>query len=674
MDFNFLKMYSAKAKTENKSIFEHNNNLINIKNEILDIYDIEKINNSLMNSINYHDIGKCVDAFQSNIEGKSRTVRHEIHSASVKGLSKREKVAILTHHKGLEDLELNVRSKYYLEEQEELKGKIPIEFENIKIFIQNLIYFDEEEKEEDILKDLDTILLKGYLNLCDHLGSAGIKKVDKGLSTVSIFKYKFYNSIQRKVLAMEEKEDILIIARTGLGKTATAMYWSDLVQNKEKSKRIYYLLPFTASINSLYKDMNELGVSVAMLHSKAEYFLTKYKSDFTKDDYQYFKKSVKQVNICTIFQLVKSMFSCKRFEMIIAQMKNSIFIIDEIHCFDIKELCYILEMLRWLKINLGVRICVMSASIPAYLQKLIKDRLDITREITAEEEDFIERHRITSIKKNIIDDLDKVKKELDENKKVLLCVNNVNLAQELYKRFSIRYNTKIIHGRFNARDREKAENGLKNHAGLLIGTQAIEVSLDIDYDVMFTEIAPFDALLQRFGRVNRKGVKGLSDIYIYDNSNDFIYDESIIKNTDKVLEEIIRNDKRIILEEKVNYYLDKVYTQFNLEEYNNIKCDFLKMIKGLRVGFYNNDAIDEMCQIDTINILPKCLFDEYVKFIKDKKYLEAESLKLNIRKKKMFIDKRIFDYNKEYKVLLANYKYDENIGLVFEEDIDGYFM
>jgi len=39
---------------------------------------------------------------------------------------------------------------------------------------------------------------------------------------------------------------------------------------------------------------------------------------------------------------------------------------------------------------------------------------------------------------------------------------------------------------------------------LLSCTQAIEVSLDIDYEIIYTEPAPIDALLQRFGRVNRK--------------------------------------------------------------------------------------------------------------------------------------------------------------------------
>ena len=46
-----------------------------------------------------YDIGKVVDSFQNNIENTHRKVRHEMLSASIKGLTEEEMLVILTHHK-----------------------------------------------------------------------------------------------------------------------------------------------------------------------------------------------------------------------------------------------------------------------------------------------------------------------------------------------------------------------------------------------------------------------------------------------------------------------------------------------------------------------------------------------------------------------------------------------
>ncbi len=100
----------------------------------------------------------------------------------------------------------------------------------------------------------------------------------------------------------------------------------------------------------------------------------------------------------------------------------------------------------------------------------------------------------------------------------------------------------LLHSAFNANDRSKKEKQLlENDTKLLIGTQAIEVSLDIDYDIIFTEPAPFDALIQRFGRVNRKGNKGVSECIVFEERNQadkYIYqNEKVIDRTLHILKE-----------------------------------------------------------------------------------------------------------------------------------------
>lgn len=648
------------------TIKAHNDKLLNILKQIIDIYDIDYLSESLERVIKYHDIGKCAESMQKKLQGgDSKTIRHECISASVTALTVPERLAVLTHHKTLEEIEKSVlrKQKRYLKEIREVSQKLGIELEDIVDFI--LLANETSYKE---VKILDNILLKGYLNYCDHLGSCNKDiKIDTGFNSLKSFNFENYNSIQ--IQAKEEKEDILIIAPTGLGKTATSLFWSNNAQNNNKSKRIYYVLPYTASINSLYKDFCNRDISTTMWHSKAEYFMNKTEN-LSHNDYKLLKYSSKQINICTIFQLAKSIFSCKRFEMLLGQLKNCIIVVDEIHCFDIDTLSYTLELLKYLKEKLNVRICVMSASIPTCLQELIKDRLGITKVIRVDKRDMLVRHCIHRVSKTIIDDIDRIKEDLNRGKQIIICVNNVDTSQTLYKMFSKDYQTKLIHGRFNTRDREKAEQGLKINQ-LLIGTQAIEVSLDIDYDVMYTEIAPFDALLQRFGRVNRKGKKGISDIYIYDNYKDcsFIYNDVIVERTDNVLNEIIAKDKSIILEEKTNEYLDKVYTEIDMKKYNENEKKLSYIINNLKLGNYNGDAMENMISNDNISIVPITLLEEYKGLIDNKEYLEAEALKVNINKKRVSWDSKNIYKDEDYATYVATYRYDEKIGLQCEKTI-----
>lgn len=642
------------AKTDKTSLEDHNKELTNILKQIIDIYDIENIEESLNRCIGYHDIGKCSDSMQDRLKGKDvNFIRHEWVGASVEALTDGEKLAILTHHKDIsKSLELIDNDKY-ISELNEIKNKLNIKLNNIDDFVKKV-----NRPRCSITKDLDNILLKGYLNYCDHLGSAGNITIDKGFNSLDRFKFNNYNSIQNK--AMNTREDVLIQAMTGLGKTAASLLWSNNVQNEDKSKRIYYILPFTASINSLYKDFLNRNISTTMLHNKAEYFMDKLHDEY---NYKLMKYSTKQLNICTIFQLAKAIFSCKNFEMIIAQMKNSIIIVDEIHCFDLKTLSYILELLRFLKYKLGCRICIMSASIPTVLQKLIKDRLDINKVIYADKRDLKIRHRIHRVNKTILDDIEKIENDLREGEQVIVCVNNVTTSQIIYKIFKDKYKCKLIHGRFNTRDREIAEQGLKVNQ-LLVGTQAIEVSLDISYDTMYTEIAPYDALLQRFGRVNRRGEKGIRDIYIYNNYNKCIYDDELINNTDLVIDEIIHNDNRIILEEKVEHYLDKVYTYIDIISYNKYSNSLEKVINNLRVGNYNKSSIKEMIQGDTVSVIPECLLEEYQKLINDREYLKAQSLKLNINSNRMKYNSDMFYICDD--LVVSKYKYTYDLGMEFE--------
>src|SRR5699024_4672054 len=118
-----------------------------------------------------------------------------------------------------------------------------------------------------------------------------------------------------------------------------------------------------------------------------------------------------------------------------------------------------------------------------------------------------------------------IQQNISENEKVLIVVNTIQESQTIYENIKENYPDipkLLLHSRFKRGDRNIKEKQLigldeegkptyefntTNEACIVVSTQIVEVSLDISFDVMITASAPLDALIQRFGRVNRKRTK-----------------------------------------------------------------------------------------------------------------------------------------------------------------------
>lgn len=96
------------------------------------------------------------------------------------------------------------------------------------------------------------------------------------------------------------------------------------------------------------------------------------------------------------------------------------------------------------------------------------------------------------------------------SKTTLVIVNRVNRAQALYDALKKRNATGLlIHSRFRPAERRRLNQQLAENASdqgrIVVATQAIEAGVDVTSAVMFTELAPWASLVQRFGRLNRGG-------------------------------------------------------------------------------------------------------------------------------------------------------------------------
>lgn len=108
------------------------------------------------------------------------------------------------------------------------------------------------------------------------------------------------------------------------------------------------------------------------------------------------------------------------------------------------------------------------------------------------------------------------------NQKVLVICNTVSRAQEVYEKLRERNDSVwLLHSRFIRRDRNLLEQKImefseSDEAGIWVTTQIVEASLDIDFDILHTEMCTADSLLQRMGRCNRKGRRILNfPIFLY---------------------------------------------------------------------------------------------------------------------------------------------------------------
>lgn len=103
----------------------------------------------------------------------------------------------------------------------------------------------------------------------------------------------------------------------------------------------------------------------------------------------------------------------------------------------------------------------------------------------------------------------------------LVVVNRVPRAQELLQALRKRGRTEadsaLVHARFRAHERRRGEQIMLGKGDrIVVATQAVEAGVDVSARTLFTELAPWSSLVQRFGRCNRYGEHASADVFWID--------------------------------------------------------------------------------------------------------------------------------------------------------------
>jgi CRISPR-associated helicase, Cas3 family len=308
----------------------------------------------------------------------------------------------------------------------------------------------------------------------------------------------------------------LVVAPTGAGKTDFLL--------KRCKERIFYTLPFQASINAMWERFKESipNEDIRLLHATSKIVVGK---SIEEKIIQPLTGST--VKVLTPHQIASIIFGISGYESVMLDLQGCDIILDEIHTYSDYSKAMVLEIVKTL-LRLDCKIHIGTATMPSVLYNELLKILggqNCVYEVSLPQATLKEfnRHKIYKEEDEscIIPIIDNA---IKNREKVLVIYNTIKAAQGAFKSIYQSYPDipkMLIHSRFKRTDRVKLETKLKNEFNgdgsskygngikpcIVVSTQVVEVSLDISFDRMITQCAPLDSLIQRFGRVNRKRKK-----------------------------------------------------------------------------------------------------------------------------------------------------------------------
>lgn len=370
------------------------------------------------------------------------------------------------------------------------------------------------------------------------------------------------NPIQNELINAKKSKNIgdlikpmILEAPCGEGKTLASLLFSEILLKNDLINKVIFALPTQVTSNNMFTEFNkEYNIPIKWLgvyHSEVLNFLIKSNENNNEDNNPFLEKYKnliysKPFNISTIDHLLLTLVNGFKFApRAFGNLLNSLVVIDELHYYDsytlnlIEVLC---EVLR----TLNIPHVIMSATIPKYIKDKFNDNDYIKiqssgndlNNIEKNPFDFIYHHSHIYDKDNFSNDFLEIL-EKNINKNIGIIVNTVPLSQKLYEDIKSLYPNKQIllyNARFMKKDRPCKEKLLKSFSNItlnkdtdydikllkkygfnpkekfiFIGTQVAEISLNMSFDTMISELAPFDALIQRGGRLHRKMTYNNSD-------------------------------------------------------------------------------------------------------------------------------------------------------------------
>jgi CRISPR-associated endonuclease/helicase Cas3 len=351
----------------------------------------------------------------------------------------------------------------------------------------------------------------------------------------------------------------IIEAPTGEGKTEAALALAHRIGALRGTDEFYIALPTTATSNQMFLRVQnylaaQLGLQtgVRLIHGQAfliedDLRLSPLDNGDTGEHpaLAWFTPKKRSLlapfGVGTVDQAELCALNVRHNALRLIGLAGKVVILDEVHAYDVYMTTIIERMLTWLK-ELGASVILLSATLPNERRRALiqafgahtsNEEIDAYPLITtasgratqyltppAYQPERTITLRTLSLPQHDADAkavwlLDQVR----DGGCACWITNTVQEAQDLFAAVcqcveaqSIAVDLLLLHARFPLADRQTLEQavmhrygpkGQRPERGIVIGTQVLEQSLDLDFDVMVSDLAPVDLLLQRAGRLHR---------------------------------------------------------------------------------------------------------------------------------------------------------------------------
>lgn len=626
----------------------------------------------------YHDIGKINKFFQEVIRGKKiiQPLPHGFFSLCfLGGKSFYKEIKELYEEKGSDNTKAKKKAEIFVKilanaiayhhERDNVKDYINILQENLEDLqerFKKLDYDKLKNKNVEILPiklfsgtriTLDDgeevfnkyVLIKGLLNRIDYAASAGeeievekennflIRSLDQMLNEwKNINPNSGWNELQNYMIENRDK-NVIAIAQTGMGKTEAGFLW--IGDNKG-----FFILPLKTAINAIY-DRTRKGIvrenieeRVGLLHSDMkDIYIEKFsESDIFDMYYESTRQLSLPLTICTLDQIFDFVYRYKGFESKLATLSYSKIVLDEIQMYSPDLLAYVIRGLKDI-VKMGGKFAILTATFPKIIEDLLREEgieFQVSPNFTKKELPL--RHRMEVLEERINSNF--ILEKYSKNKILIIC-NTVKEAQKIYDELLEKTEDKdkinLFHSKFIKKDRKLKEKEIlelgsreNKDYGIWIATQVVEASLDIDFDILFTELSDLNGLFQRMGRCyrNRPLNKEITNCYV------FIGDERQ-KNSGvgAVVDKEIYSFSREYLKEKLQGSIDEkmkmlaiseLYTTEKLEKteyYKRIKEVLDYLDKVIAYEYDKKDVRKEFRDITSYEIIPKNIYNDNIEEI-----------------------------------------------------------